>query len=102
MRFRRDCSCPGRFFAQGAVVQVVEAGDSALVLPEPGAHATLCRVPAAVLEPVRRFRVRLINRMAGLVSELERWAADEDSLRAELAQQTPDCTLLAVDDSGPG
>lgn len=99
MRFVRDCSAPGRFFPQGSIVRVIEAGESALVMPDPGGHATLCRVPRALLEPVRRFRVRLVSRTAGLVADVVHWAVDEDALRAHLDDHAPDCTVLEVRDA---
>ena len=55
-------------------MQVVNAGTSALVLPDPGAHTTLCAVPMKNLAPMRRFRVLLVNHQVGLMDEHERSA----------------------------
>lgn len=97
MRFLTDTQAGGRFFPRGAEVQVIQAGSSALIEPDPDAFTTLCAVPLRNLVALRRYRVVLENEEVGLVGEREMFGIDEDDVRACLATQAPQCMILLVE-----
>jgi len=97
MRFLRDTQVEGRFFPRGVQVQALAAGDMALVLPDPGAHTTLCAVPARNLALLQPFRIVLINRRVGLMDEQIRWAVDAEDVRSAIDSAAPDCEIVALD-----
>lgn len=97
MRFLGDTQVEGRFFPKGALVQALPAGDMALVLPDPGAHTTLCAVPVRNLVPLQRFRIVLVNHRVGLLAEQFRWAIDADDAKATIDRTAPDCEILELD-----
>lgn len=96
-RFLRDTQVEGRFFPQGAQVQTFAVGDMALVLPDPAALTTLCAVPTRYLAPLKHFRIVLVNRRVGLLSEQSRWAVDVDDLQSAINRTAPDCEIVEVD-----
>lgn len=96
MRFLRDTQVEGRFFPKGAQVEALPAGDMALVLPDPGAHTTLCAVPIRNLVPLQRFRIVLINRHVGLLDEQFRWAVDAGDLQSTIGDAAPDCEIVEM------
>jgi len=96
MRFLLDTQVDGRFFSRGSHVKVLSAGDSCIVLPDPGAHTTMCAVPAKNLALLRLFRVVLVNHRVGLMDEQERWGLDADDVRSDIACSAPDCEVLEL------
>lgn len=101
MQVLRGTQVAGRFFPRGSRVQVIEAGDSCLVLPDSDAHTTLCAVPTKNLARLTLFRVVLVNHRVGLVDEQERWGLDADNVRSSVAQAAPDCEILELDEVPP-
>lgn len=99
MQFLRDTQVEGRFFPRGSRVQVIKAGDSCLLPPDPDAHTTLCTVPTKNLAQLTLFRVVLVNRRVGLIDEQERWGLDTDDVRSSIAQSAPDCEILELDEA---
>nr|WP_297383378.1 hypothetical protein [uncultured Roseateles sp.] len=100
MQFLEDTQVAGRFFPRGAQVTVMEAGDNALLLPDPVAHTTLCTVPAKNLARLKRFRVVLANYQVGLMDVQERWGLDADDIVSTIARSAPDCTVVALGEVG--
>lgn len=94
-----DTQSEGRFFPRGSRVQVIEAGDSSLVPPDPDAHTTLCAVPTKNLARLTLFRVVLVNHRVGLMDEQERWGLDADDVRSSIARSAPDCEILELDEA---
>ena len=94
MQFLEDTQVEGRFFPRGAQVQVIDAGGTALVLPDPGTHTTLCAVPAKNLARLRRFHVLLANYQVGLMDDQARWGLDADDVKLTLARCAPDCEKI--------
>jgi hypothetical protein len=99
MQFRRDTQAAGRFFPQGSRVQVIDAGDSCLVLPDAGAHTTLSAVPAKSLARLTLLHVALVNHRVGLIDEQERWALDADDIRSTIDLCAPDFEILELNES---
>lgn len=99
MQVLRDTQVEGRFFPRGCRVQVIQAGDSCLVLPDPDAHTTLCTVPTKNLARLTLFRVVLVNHQVGLIDEQERWGLDADDIRSSIAQCAPDCEIFELDEA---
>lgn len=99
MQVLRDTQSQGRFFPCGARVQVIEAGDSSLVLPDSDAHTTLCVVPTKNLARLTLFRVVLVNHRVGLMDEQERWGLDADDVRSSIARSAPDCEILELNEA---
>ncbi len=81
----------GRFFAKGSRLQVIEAGDSCLVLPDLDTHITLCAMPRKNLGRLTLFRLMLVNHRVGLMSEQKRWGLDANDVCSSLAESAPDC-----------
>jgi hypothetical protein len=80
MQVLRDTQSEGRFFPRDGRIQVIEAGDSSLVLPDPDAHTTF-------------------NHLVGLMDEQERWGLDADDVRSSIARSAPDCEILELDEA---
>ncbi|QET31270.1 hypothetical protein L0Z11_04575 [Burkholderia multivorans] len=99
MQVLSDIQVEGRFFPRGSRVQVIEAGDSSLVLPDPDAHTTLCAVPTKNLARLTLFRVVLVNHRVGLMDEQERWGLDADDVRSSIARSAPDCEILELNEA---
>jgi hypothetical protein len=99
MQFRRDTQAAARFFPQGSRVQAIDAGDSCLVLPGPGAHTTLSAVPAKNLARLTLFHVVLVSHRVGLIDEQERWALDADYIRSTIDLCAPDFEILELNES---
>lgn len=93
MQVLEDIQVKGRFFPRGCRMRVIEAGESCLVLPDPGAHTTLCAVPTKNLARLTLFRVVLVNHQVGLMDVQERWGRDADDVRSSIAQCAPDCEI---------
>jgi len=93
-----DIQVEGRFFAKGSRLQVIEAGDSCLVLPDPDAHTTLCAVPRKNLGRLTLFRLMLVNHRVGLMSEQRRWGLDAEDVCSSIAESAPDCEILEIDE----
>lgn len=99
MQFLEDTQVEGRFFPRGAQVQMINAGDTALVLPDSSAHTTLCAVPAKNMVRLRRFRVVLANYQVGLTDDQERWGLDADDVKSVLARFAPNCEIVTLDEA---
>lgn len=93
-----DIQVDGRFFAKGSQLQVIEAGDSCLVLPDPDAHTTLCALPSKSLGSLALFRLMLLNHRVGLMSEQRRWGLNVDDVRSSIAESAPECEILEIDE----
>ena len=98
MQFLEDTQVEGRFFPRGAQVQVIDAGSTALVLPDSDAHTTLCAVPLKNLVRLKRFRVLLANYQVGLMDDQERWGLNADDIKSTLARCAPDCEIVTLDE----
>lgn len=98
MQVLSDIQVEGRFFAKGSQLQVIEAGDSCLVLPDPDAHTTLCAVPRKSLGRLALFRLMLLNHRVGLMSEQRRWGLNADDVRSSIAESAPECEVLEIDE----
>jgi hypothetical protein len=82
----------GRFFAKGCRLQVIEAGDSCLVLPD------LDAMPRKNLGRLTLFRLMLVNHRVGLMSEQRRWGLDANDVCSSLAGSEPDCETLKIEE----
>ena len=98
MQVLSDIQVKGRFFAKGSRLQVVEAGDSCLVLPDPDTHTTLCAVPRKNLSRLTLFRLMLVNHRVGLMSEQKRWGLDANDVCLSAAESAPDCKIIEIDE----
>ncbi|AIJ46247.1 hypothetical protein O987_10610 [Comamonas testosteroni TK102] len=98
MQVLRDIQVEGRFFAKGSQLQVIEAGDSCLVLPDSDAHTTLCAVPRKNLGRLALFRLMLVNHRVGLMSEQKRWGLDANDVCSSIAESAPDCEILEIEE----
>lgn len=96
MRFVEDTQADGRFFPNGAEVEVIDAGAHALVLPDIRTHTTLCAVPIKRLVALKSFRVALVNRQVGLADTQIRLGVDEADVRAAIERRAPQCEVLGV------
>lgn len=96
MQVLSDIQVEGRFFPKGSRLQVIEAGDHCLVLPDLEAHTTLCAVPRKNLGRLTLFRLMLVNHRVGLMSKQERWGLDANDVRSSIAECAPDCEILEI------
>lgn len=96
MQFLEDTQVAGRYFPRGGQVSVVPVGSSGLILPNPEAHTSVCLVPIHKLAPLRRYRVRLINRLVGLLSEREVFGINVSEMIARIGRNSPDCEVVDV------
>lgn len=98
MQVLSDIQVEGRFFPKGSRLQVIEAGDRCLVLPDLEAHTTLCAVPRKNLGRLTLFRLMLVNHQVGLMSKQERWGLDADDVLSSIAESAPDCEILEIEE----
>lgn len=99
MQVLEDTQLEGRLFPRGCRVQVIQAGDSCLLLPDPDAHTTLCAVPTKNLAQLTLFRVMRVKHQVGLIKQQERWGLSADDVRSSIAQCAPECEILELDEA---
>ena len=66
-------------------------------LSDPGAHTTLCAVPAKNLARLKLFRVVLVNHQVGLMDEQMRWGLDADDIVSTIGHCAPDCEVTELE-----
>ena len=99
MQVVEDTQVEGRRFPRGCRVQLIQAGDSCLLLPDPDAYTTPCAVPAKNLARLTLFRVMLVKHQVGLIKQQERWGRSADDIRSSFAQCTPGGDSLALEEA---
>ncbi|MFR0716811.1 hypothetical protein ACLUS7_17320 [Enterobacterales bacterium BD_CKDN230030183-1A_HGKHYDSX7] len=95
MQFVRDTQAPGRFFPEGAQVEVQNKEGAYTLMPDSAAYTTECELPAENLVPLLKFDVVLFSNEVG-IHEQEVWGVDENTVRASILERAPDCTIVQL------